>query len=137
MFIGEAKSLGADLDAAHRQALDYLAGGSIGDHEFPKYVIVTDFARLRIDRLGAHPWTVELGIGEISLTTSMNCCSSPDTRSSVAMRKKTPLSRPRASWLGCMRPWWAMTPMKPSLMTPLQSGACQTHLQAPQSDRPP
>lgn len=66
VFIGEAKSLGADLDAAHRQALDYLAGGSIGDHEFPKYVIVTDFARLRIDRLGAHPWTVEFGIGEFS-----------------------------------------------------------------------
>lgn len=66
VFIGEAKSLGADLDAAHRQALDYLAGGSIGDHEFPKYVIVTDFARLRIDRLGAHPWTVEFGIGETS-----------------------------------------------------------------------
>ncbi|MCZ4657419.1 GcrY protein [Dietzia kunjamensis] len=66
VFIGEAKSLGADLDAAHRQALDYLAGGSIGDHEFPKHVIVTDFARLRIDRLGAHPWTVEFGVGETS-----------------------------------------------------------------------
>src|SRR5690625_4406123 len=30
LFIGEAKSVGKDLAAAERQALDYLAGGSIG-----------------------------------------------------------------------------------------------------------
>ncbi|WP_295015244.1 type IIL restriction-modification enzyme MmeI [uncultured Micrococcus sp.] len=42
--IGEAKFPGADLDAAHAQALDYLAGGSIGQHEWPKHVLVTDFA---------------------------------------------------------------------------------------------
>lgn len=64
VFIGETKSLGADLDKAHQQALDYLAGGSIGNHEFPKYVIVTDFARIRIDRLGDQPWTSEFGIAD-------------------------------------------------------------------------
>ena len=62
VFIGEAKSLGANLDKAHDQALDYLAGGSIGSHEFPKYVLVTDFARIRIYRLGDEPWTSEFGI---------------------------------------------------------------------------
>lgn len=62
VFIGETKSLGANLDKAHQQALDYLAGGSIGNHEFPKYVIVTDFARIRVDRLGDEPWTSEFGI---------------------------------------------------------------------------
>src|SRR5699024_8960961 len=52
VFIGEAKSLGVDLDKAQAQAEDYLSGGSIGEHEFPRYVVVTDFARIRIDRLG-------------------------------------------------------------------------------------
>ena len=47
----------------HRQALDYLAGGSIGRHEFPKYVIATDLARLRIDRLGEGSWSVEFEVG--------------------------------------------------------------------------
>lgn len=66
VFIGEAKSLGSDLDAAHRQALDYLGGGSISNHEFPRYVLVTDFARLRIDRLGIDPWSVEFPVAEVS-----------------------------------------------------------------------
>lgn len=64
VFIGEAKSLGADLDAAQRQALDYLAGGSIGPHEFPKYVVVTDFARIRIDHLGEGSNPVEFAVAD-------------------------------------------------------------------------
>lgn len=64
VFIGEAKSVGADLVKAHDQALDYLAGGSIGQHEFPKYVLVTDFARIRIDRLGDESWSVEFPVGQ-------------------------------------------------------------------------
>lgn len=62
--IGEAKSPGADLDAAHAQALDYLAGGSIGQHEWPKYVLVTDFARIRVERLGEQGWVAEFRVEE-------------------------------------------------------------------------
>ena len=60
--LGEAKSLGADLDVAHAQALDYLAGGSIGQHEWPKYVLVTDFARIRVERLGEAGWVSEFAV---------------------------------------------------------------------------
>lgn len=51
MVIGEAKSLGRDLDAAQQQVDDYLAGGSVTDAEFPKYSIVTDFEHLKLKRL--------------------------------------------------------------------------------------
>ena len=63
--VGEAKSLGEDLDAAHDQALDYLAGGSIGQHEWPKYVLVTDFERLRVERLGEAGWAREFTVAEV------------------------------------------------------------------------
>src|SRR5699024_3358852 len=33
--IGEAKSLGIDLDKAHEQALDYLLGGTIPNSQMP------------------------------------------------------------------------------------------------------
>jgi hypothetical protein len=42
----EHKSAGKDLDKAYSQALDYFAG--LKDHELPKYVIVSDFARIRL-----------------------------------------------------------------------------------------
>ena len=64
VFIGEAKSLGVDLDKAQAQAQDYLAGGSVGQHEFPKYVIVTDFERIRIDQLGEDGSHVEFTIDQ-------------------------------------------------------------------------
>lgn len=64
VFIGEAKSLGVDLDKAQAQAQDYLAGGSVGRHEFPKYVIVTDFERIRIDQLGEDGSYVEFTIDQ-------------------------------------------------------------------------
>lgn len=51
MIIGEAKSLGRDLDAAQQQVDDYLAGGSVTDAEFPKYSIVTDFEHFKLKRL--------------------------------------------------------------------------------------
>ena len=51
MVIGEAKSLGRDLDAAQQQVDDYLAGGSVTDAEFPKYSIVTDFEHFKLKRL--------------------------------------------------------------------------------------
>lgn len=65
VVLGEAKSLGRDLDRAFGQALDYLSGGSIAQHEFPKYVIVSDFERLRLTKLGDEGWTVSFTIDEI------------------------------------------------------------------------
>lgn len=46
LLLCEHKSAGADLDAAFEQATDYFAG--IADHELPRYVVVSDFARLRL-----------------------------------------------------------------------------------------
>lgn len=66
VVLGEAKSLGKDLDVAFDQALDYLAGGSIADHEFPKYIIVSDFENFRLTRLGEESWTVRFSVDEIS-----------------------------------------------------------------------
>lgn len=62
--IGEAKSLDKDLGQAHRQALDYLSGGSIQSFEWPKFVLVTNFDRLRVARLGDEPWTVEFDLAD-------------------------------------------------------------------------
>lgn len=66
VVLGEAKSLGADLEKAHHQALDYLSGGSIGQHEFPKFVLVSDFERLQLTQLGDEPWTIEFNIDEVA-----------------------------------------------------------------------
>ncbi|NWN88507.1 MAG: class I SAM-dependent DNA methyltransferase [Micrococcaceae bacterium] len=64
VVIGEAKSLGKDLDLAEKQALDYLSGGSIGQHEFPKFVLVSDFANIQLTRLGDEGWTIRFGVEE-------------------------------------------------------------------------
>lgn len=66
VVLGEAKSLGRDLDAAFDQALDYLAGGSIGQHEWPKYVIISDFENIRLTRLGDEGWTTRFTIDEVA-----------------------------------------------------------------------
>lgn len=42
----EHKSRGKDLDKAFEQALEYLPG--LKEHEMPKYILVSDFARLRL-----------------------------------------------------------------------------------------
>lgn len=50
VMIGEAKSLGKDLEAAEGQALDYLATGEVTAAEMPRYVVSTDlggFIRIR------------------------------------------------------------------------------------------
>ncbi len=53
--IGEAKSLGVDLDDAVEQINDYLRGG-IAQTEWPKYAIATNFEQLRVLRLdGTEP----------------------------------------------------------------------------------
>lgn len=42
----EHKSLGKDLDSAYEQATDYFAG--LKEHELPKYILVSDFARFKL-----------------------------------------------------------------------------------------
>ncbi len=49
MLLVEQKSLGKDLDQAHKQAMDYLHG--IEDHELPELVVVCDFGRFQLRRL--------------------------------------------------------------------------------------
>ena len=48
----EHKSRGKDLDAALRQALDYCSTGALKETELPRYIVVSDFARIRIVELG-------------------------------------------------------------------------------------
>lgn len=66
VVIGEAKSLGKDLVKAEQQALDYLAGGSIASHEWPKFVIVTNFETIRLTKLGDEGWTQEFPLEELA-----------------------------------------------------------------------
>ena len=66
VVIGEAKSLGKDLVKAEQQALDYLAGGSIASHEWPKFVIVTNFESIRLTKLGDEGWTQEFPLEELA-----------------------------------------------------------------------
>ena len=46
VLLVEHKSRGRDLDKAYTQALDYFSG--LKEKELPKYVIVSDFARIRL-----------------------------------------------------------------------------------------
>ncbi|MGF1534228.1 MAG: type IIL restriction-modification enzyme MmeI, partial [Bernardetiaceae bacterium] len=46
MLIAEHKSKGKNLDAAYTQATDYFYG--LEEHELPKYVIVSDFEKIRL-----------------------------------------------------------------------------------------
>lgn len=65
VVIGEAKSLGKDLVKAESQALDYLAGGSIASHEWPRFVITTNFETIRLTKLGEEGWTEEFPLLEL------------------------------------------------------------------------
>ncbi|MGH8400997.1 MAG: type IIL restriction-modification enzyme MmeI, partial [Gammaproteobacteria bacterium] len=51
VLIAEHKSAGKDLDSAYQQALDYFA--SLPERDLPRYVIVSDFARIRLYDLDA------------------------------------------------------------------------------------
>jgi hypothetical protein len=64
--IGEAKSLGVDLDAASRQIDDYLAGGGIKQSEWPRFSLLTDFEQLRIRRLDGSEPELRITIDEIA-----------------------------------------------------------------------
>ena len=48
-LVVEHKSRGKNLDKAYGQAMDYLHG--LKDHELPRYVIASDFARIRVHDL--------------------------------------------------------------------------------------
>lgn len=48
-LVVEHKSEGQNLDKAYYQALDYFQG--LKEHELPKYIIVSDFKRFKIDDL--------------------------------------------------------------------------------------
>src|SRR5699024_7496798 len=67
VVIGEAKSLNVPLDRAYDQVLDYLIGGSVGSHEWPRFILVTNFEDFRLDRLGdeEESWTIEFSIDEL------------------------------------------------------------------------
>lgn len=66
MVIGEAKSLGRDLNTAQQQVDDYLAGGSISDAEFPKYSIVTNFESFKLTQLNETADDVEIPLSSIA-----------------------------------------------------------------------
>ena len=68
VVIGEAKKPGVSLQVAIDQARDYLLGGTIKPAEQPRYIIASDFERLRLVRLGApeHRFDVEFPLAEIT-----------------------------------------------------------------------
>ena len=68
VVIGEAKKPGVDLQVAIDQARDYLLGGTVNDAEQPRYIIATDFYRIRLMRLGAPEtrFNIEFPLEEIT-----------------------------------------------------------------------
>ena len=52
VVIGEIKKPGDNLQNAVDQARDYLLGGSLPDSELPRYILASDFCRIRLIRLG-------------------------------------------------------------------------------------
>ncbi len=58
----EFKSRGKDLDKAHQQAIDYFPG--LQNHDLPKYILVSDFARFRLYNLDENT-TVEFPIKDL------------------------------------------------------------------------
>ena len=61
VVIGEAKSLGKDLEKAAEQADDYLNGGSIRNTEMPQWSIMTNFEYFRFTRLSdGHQFTLHI-----------------------------------------------------------------------------
>lgn len=62
MLIAEHKSRGKNLDSAFTQATDYFPG--LKDNELPRYIIVSDFARIRLRNLDSGE-EVEFAITEL------------------------------------------------------------------------
>lgn len=68
VVIGEAKKPGVDLTVAYEQVLDYLSGGDISETEMPKYILCSNFERLRVVRLGdpEEAFETEFALSEIT-----------------------------------------------------------------------
>ncbi|MCK9419621.1 MAG: N-6 DNA methylase [Nitrospirae bacterium] len=49
MLVAEHKSAGKDLDSAYKQVLEYFEG--LAERDLPRYIIVSDFARIRLHDL--------------------------------------------------------------------------------------
>lgn len=78
VVIGEAKSLGVNLSHGYSQVIDYLNGAdfnsprstrdkskAIQKHEWPRFIIVTNFEQFKLERLGEESWTHEFTIDEL------------------------------------------------------------------------
>ncbi len=63
VMLAEHKSAGVDLDTAYRQATDYFAG--LADAELPRYVLVSDFARLRVHDLEGESAPLEFALADL------------------------------------------------------------------------
>lgn len=59
----EHKSRGKNLDRAARQAFDYFPG--IKEHELPKFVLVSDFARFRLYDMEDHAKQTEFSLADL------------------------------------------------------------------------
>lgn len=68
MLIAEHKSLGKNLDSAFTQATDYFPG--LKDAELPRYVIVSDFARIRLRNLDSGE-VVEIALSDLPTNLSV------------------------------------------------------------------
>lgn len=68
VVIGEAKKPGVDLTVAYEQVLDYLNGGDVSEAEMPKYILCSNFERLRVVRLGdpEEAFETEFALSEIT-----------------------------------------------------------------------
>ena len=68
VVIGEAKKPGVDLQVAVDQARDYLLGGTITPSEQPRYILASDFERLRLVRLGSaeQRFDIEFPLAEVT-----------------------------------------------------------------------
>jgi len=58
----EHKSRGRDLDAAMKQALDYCITGGLKETEMPRFILVSDFAHLRLLELAPLPGTERIEV---------------------------------------------------------------------------
>jgi len=63
----EAKSRGMNLDKAYEQALSYLPG--LKDEELPKYIIVSDFEKMRLYDLDTRE-TTEFAVSKLSISSN-------------------------------------------------------------------
>ncbi|WP_370190317.1 DNA methyltransferase [Aeromicrobium sp.] len=72
VLIAEHKSAGAMReDSAEQQALDYLLGGDVAEREHPRYILTSDFARIRLTDLEAPAGEQTVEIALIDLASNV------------------------------------------------------------------